>query len=164
MEAIRKQLESLPAMTSLTSLTSLDKLSSLSSLQLGTISLCVASAGYVVIKGIFNSQKRNKVIYPPGPPKTFLIGNIRDMPESEWYEKFCEWQAQYGMHMMFLFLDLIFSIIYHLPQFIRFFFSFFFSDSDLNGSSFGLFNCHALSFSLLYLPYLFYTLHLVLKT
>lgn len=33
---------------------------------------------------------------PPGPKPRPVIGNIPDFPKQRWYEKFCEWQKEYG--------------------------------------------------------------------
>ncbi|KIM28319.1 hypothetical protein M408DRAFT_69838 [Serendipita vermifera MAFF 305830] len=33
---------------------------------------------------------------PPGPPRQFLIGNLLQFPKDHFYERFCEWQREYG--------------------------------------------------------------------
>ena len=36
------------------------------------------------------------VSLPPGPPRTFLLGNLLQFPKDHFYDKFCEWQKEYG--------------------------------------------------------------------
>jgi hypothetical protein len=42
-------------------------------------------------------RKKSNIIYPPGPSRLPLIGNLRDWPKSKEWEKFGEWARQYGM-------------------------------------------------------------------
>lgn len=67
-----------------------------SPLQMGTLSVCLLSSGYIVYKTVHGVRAAKGRIYPPGPPKDPLIGNLRSLPMTEWYEKFCEWQGLYG--------------------------------------------------------------------
>jgi hypothetical protein len=38
----------------------------------------------------------NKSVSPPGPKRKFLSGNAHNFPGADWFEKFTEWQKEYG--------------------------------------------------------------------
>ena len=63
---------------------------------IGAIALSLVSVGYVLARKLNQSSRSKGVISPPGPPKDFLIGNIRQFPKDHFYAKFCEWQKEYG--------------------------------------------------------------------
>jgi len=35
-------------------------------------------------------------VYPPGPPRKVVLGNLLDILHGEWYETFTRWQRTYG--------------------------------------------------------------------
>jgi hypothetical protein len=39
-----------------------------------------------------------KSVSPPGPKRRFLIGNAYNFPGSDWFEKFTQWQREYGQY------------------------------------------------------------------
>jgi hypothetical protein len=39
---------------------------------------------------------------PPGPPQTFVLGNIPDMPMTNERETYDAWHAQYGKYLYFV--------------------------------------------------------------
>jgi hypothetical protein len=68
-----------------------------SPLKLGTVVASVAALGYIVVKGIYPGNKRNKnCVLPPGPPQDLLIGNLRQFPKDRFWDTFCEWAKRYG--------------------------------------------------------------------
>ncbi|KAG8761722.1 hypothetical protein FRC14_000106 [Serendipita sp. 396] len=42
------------------------------------------------------SEKKDRRVYPPGPPQDPLIGNLRNFPKDKWGDTFCEWARLYG--------------------------------------------------------------------
>ncbi|CAG8690475.1 9827_t:CDS:2, partial [Acaulospora colombiana] len=53
------------------------------------------------------SRPKSRVVYPPGPPKDPLIGNLRQFPKDNWWPIFNEWQKEYG--------DIVFLDVPMLP-------------------------------------------------
>lgn len=45
---------------------------------------------------VTRAHGRDKGARPPGPKPRPIIGNLPDFPKTRWYEKFCEWQKEYG--------------------------------------------------------------------
>lgn len=42
-------------------------------------------------------RRRNQIApLPPGPKGDFLIGNVRDLPQTRMFDTFTEWQKTYG--------------------------------------------------------------------
>jgi hypothetical protein len=60
------------------------------------IALSLAAVGYTVAQKLNQSSRSKGVLLPPGPPRDFLIGNLRQFPKDHFYAKFCEWQKEYG--------------------------------------------------------------------
>jgi hypothetical protein len=91
---------------------------SLSLVQLGTISFCAGvSLGYISFKILHRKVNKRKV-YPPGPPKDPLIGNLRNFPKGRMYETFCEWQKLYGASFLSLLIHIVCSLISILITFV----------------------------------------------
>lgn len=42
------------------------------------------------------SHKLRRPPLPPGPKRDFLLGNLRNFPANQWYDKFSEWQKTHG--------------------------------------------------------------------
>ena len=63
---------------------------------IGAIALSLVSVGYVVAQRLNQSSGLKGGPLPPGPPRDFLIGNLRQFPKDHFYAKFCEWQKEYG--------------------------------------------------------------------
>jgi hypothetical protein len=63
---------------------------------IGAIAVSLASVGYIIAQKLQQSSRSNGVLFPPGPPRDFLIGNLRQFPKDHFYDKFCEWQREYG--------------------------------------------------------------------
>ncbi|KIM20898.1 hypothetical protein M408DRAFT_41311, partial [Serendipita vermifera MAFF 305830] len=36
----------------------------------------------------------------PGPPRHFLIGSLLQFPNDHFYQRFCEWQKEYGKYIV----------------------------------------------------------------
>ncbi|KAG2138517.1 cytochrome P450, partial [Suillus clintonianus] len=56
--------------------------------------LCLAGVGVYLLKQV--SAKKNRALYPPGPPGLPLIGNIQDLPHVKPWLTFAEWGKKYG--------------------------------------------------------------------
>ncbi|KIM28309.1 hypothetical protein M408DRAFT_23713 [Serendipita vermifera MAFF 305830] len=68
-----------------------------SPLKLAGITISVATIGYALFHGLKKTFNRsNELPPPPGPPRHFLIGNLLQFPKDHFYERFCEWQKEYG--------------------------------------------------------------------
>lgn len=68
-----------------------------SSFKLGLATITLTTIGYGVVQVIKRLSNDVKPLPPPpGPPRQFLIGNLRQFPKDHFYEKFCEWQKEYG--------------------------------------------------------------------
>jgi len=63
---------------------------------IGVVVLSVTSVGYVLAQRLKESSRSKGIPTPPGPPRDFLIGNMRQFPKDRFYSKFCEWQKEYG--------------------------------------------------------------------
>jgi hypothetical protein len=72
-----------------------DRLKEASYVELAGVGLAAASVLYVCSKAF--SGPNEKRIYPPGPPKDPLIGNLRQFPKDNWWYVFSGWQKEYGM-------------------------------------------------------------------
>jgi hypothetical protein len=65
--------------------------------KIGTIALSLGSFGYVLVQGLKRLTTGAATSrLPPGPPRAFLLGNLRQFPPNRFYDKFCEWQRLYG--------------------------------------------------------------------
>ncbi|KIM28318.1 hypothetical protein M408DRAFT_329423 [Serendipita vermifera MAFF 305830] len=74
----------------------LDRLAD-SPLKLAGVTLSIATIGYALFHGLKKiSRRSNELPPPPGPPRHFLIGNLLHFPKDHFYERFCEWQKEYG--------------------------------------------------------------------
>ncbi|KIM28343.1 hypothetical protein M408DRAFT_329443 [Serendipita vermifera MAFF 305830] len=62
----------------------------------GAIGLTVVLFTYAAASWIRKSTRPTNSSTPPGPPKEFLLGNLRQFPKDHFYQKFCEWQKEYG--------------------------------------------------------------------
>jgi len=62
----------------------------------GAVVLSLTSLSYVLAQRLRESSRSKGISAPPGPPKEFLIGNLRQFPKDHFYNKFCEWQKEYG--------------------------------------------------------------------
>ena len=62
----------------------------------GAVVLSLTSLSYVLAQWLKGSSRSKGIFAPPGPPKDFLIGNLRQFPKDHFYSKFCEWQKEYG--------------------------------------------------------------------
>jgi hypothetical protein len=69
---------------------------STSPVTVGAIAFSFASVGYIIAQKLQKSSLPKGTSFPPGPPRDFLIGNLRQFPKHHFYEKFCEWQREYG--------------------------------------------------------------------
>ncbi|PVF92510.1 cytochrome P450 [Serendipita vermifera] len=78
-----------------------DRLRDASYVELAGVGVVAASMLYVC-KRAFSGPKEKRV-YPPGPPKDPLIGNLRQFPKDNWWQVFSGWQKEYGD---LIFLDL----------------------------------------------------------
>ncbi|KIM28310.1 hypothetical protein M408DRAFT_308234 [Serendipita vermifera MAFF 305830] len=68
-----------------------------SPLKLIGVTISIAMIGYALVKGLRKmTDKSNRLPLPPGPPRRFLIGNLLEFPKDRFYERFCEWQREYG--------------------------------------------------------------------
>jgi len=63
---------------------------------IGVVALSVTTIGYALAQRLKKSSSSKGIPAPPGPPKDFLIGNLRQFPKDRFYNKFCEWQKEYG--------------------------------------------------------------------
>ena len=45
----------------------------------------------------FKLESKPKRVYPPGPPRHPIWGNLFDFPRARWHETFTEWQKSWGM-------------------------------------------------------------------
>jgi hypothetical protein len=70
-----------------------------SPLKKGAASFVAVYLGYLAIKGVkyVFFGRRDSHIYPPGPPREFLIGTLRSFPMGLFVDGFCEWAKTYGM-------------------------------------------------------------------
>jgi len=62
----------------------------------GAVALSLTSVGYILAQRLKESSFSKGIPVPPGPPRDFLIGNLRQFPKDNFYGKFCEWQKEYG--------------------------------------------------------------------
>jgi len=62
----------------------------------GVVVLSLTSLSYVLAQRLMESSRSKGILVPPGPPRDFLIGNLRQFPKDHFYGKFCEWQKEYG--------------------------------------------------------------------
>jgi hypothetical protein len=67
-----------------------------SPLETSTISLALASLGYLTIRGVRASFKKQTFSYPPGPSRHPFIGAFRSFPSDHFYHRFSEWAKTYG--------------------------------------------------------------------
>ncbi|PVF93462.1 cytochrome P450 [Serendipita vermifera] len=60
--------------------------------------VAAASIGYLTLKGLqyVFSTKSSAHLYPPGPPRQFLLGALKSFPKDHFYQRFCEWSNAYG--------------------------------------------------------------------
>jgi hypothetical protein len=66
-------------------------------IKLGAVTLSLGSLGYVLLQGLKKlTTGADGSRLPPGPPRMFLLGNLRQFPQDHFYDKFCEWQRLYG--------------------------------------------------------------------
>ena len=63
---------------------------------IGAVVLSLTSLGYVLAQRLKESSRSKGIPAPPGPPRDFLISNLRQFPKDHFYSKFCEWQKEYG--------------------------------------------------------------------
>jgi hypothetical protein len=63
---------------------------------MGAVALSLATVGYVLAQRFKQSSHLKGIPSPPGPPRDFLIGNLRQFPKDHFFTKFCEWQEEYG--------------------------------------------------------------------
>ena len=63
---------------------------------IGVVSLSALSVSYALAQRLKKSSRSKGMPAPPGPPRNFLIGNLRQFPKDNFYGKFCEWQKEYG--------------------------------------------------------------------
>ncbi|PVF92647.1 cytochrome P450 [Serendipita vermifera] len=82
-----------------------NRLADSSYIEIVGVSLLAASALYVCSRAF--SGPKHKVVYPPGPPKDPLIGNLRQFPKDNWWSVFNQWQKEYG--------DIVFLDVPSLP-------------------------------------------------
>ncbi|KAG8753458.1 hypothetical protein FRC14_006019 [Serendipita sp. 396] len=71
--------------------------------QTGLVTISLGIVGYISLRALYRNRtvdaealSKRKYPLPPGPPRDFLIGSVRHFPRSHIWEKFCEWQKQYG--------------------------------------------------------------------
>ncbi|KIM28322.1 hypothetical protein M408DRAFT_139912 [Serendipita vermifera MAFF 305830] len=77
----------------------LDRLAAESPLKLAGVTLSVATIGYLLVQGLkklTDKSSASKLPAPPGPPRHFLLGNMSQFPKDHFYQRFCEWQKEYG--------------------------------------------------------------------
>ncbi|CAG8691837.1 1627_t:CDS:2, partial [Acaulospora colombiana] len=72
----------------------------------------LAGVGFVAVSMLYACSKafsgpKEKRVYPPGPPRDPLIGNLRQFPKDNWWHVFSAWQKEYG--------DLIFVDLPGMP-------------------------------------------------
>jgi hypothetical protein len=67
-----------------------------SPLETCTISLALASLGYLTIRGVHASFKKQNFSYPPGPSRQPFIGAFSSFPSDHFYHRFSEWAKTYG--------------------------------------------------------------------
>jgi hypothetical protein len=67
-----------------------------SRLVIGVITLSLAAIGYALVQWPKKSASSQVAPLPPGPPRQFLIGNLRQFPRDHFHKKFCEWHKLYG--------------------------------------------------------------------
>lgn len=60
------------------------------------IQVC-ASLAVVLLVGLA-LRARNRPLYPPSPPRKWIIGNLLDMPRTVDTKKFTLWKDQYGVY------------------------------------------------------------------
>ncbi|PVF92959.1 cytochrome P450 [Serendipita vermifera] len=66
--------------------------------QTGAVSLAIASLGYLIAKKLHNVifKDRSAHSYPPGPPRSPLVGALTSFPKDHFYQRFREWAVTYG--------------------------------------------------------------------
>lgn len=64
---------------------------------LGTIVLGLSSIGYVILKSRSDNPPKG-LVYPPGPPRDPVIGNLRHFPKGDdsVYGVLDKWRKEYG--------------------------------------------------------------------
>ena len=62
----------------------------------GALALSLTALTYVLAQKLKESSRSKGIPAPPGPPRDFLIGNLRQFPRDNFYGTFCEWQKDYG--------------------------------------------------------------------
>jgi len=62
----------------------------------GGFIVCGSIAIYLSSTTFEARAKRAGAKLPPGPKKSFLVGNLFNFPRTRWYENFTEWQKEYG--------------------------------------------------------------------
>lgn len=64
-----------------------------------TYVVCGALSGLAGLVVIIRQQQRERsrlAPLPPGPKPDFLIGNVRDFPQTQMFETFTQWREKYG--------------------------------------------------------------------
>lgn len=46
-------------------------------------------------------RSRSRLPLPPGPPKSFLVGNLLQLPSSFEWETYHQWSLEYGAHSVY---------------------------------------------------------------
>lgn len=77
----------------ISSLDLLDSPTKICAFSLGAVVL-----GYLAVKGLnlVLDGKRSVHVYPPGPPRRWLVGAIGSFPTSYLYQNFSKWAEVYG--------------------------------------------------------------------
>lgn len=66
-----------------------------SPLQIGAFALSFASVGYICVKTVSGGPPTG-LVYPPGPPRDPILGNMRNFPRDNLAEACNELQKSYG--------------------------------------------------------------------
>jgi hypothetical protein len=68
-------------------------------LQVGVAAFTFIVLGYATFKMFeYSVQSKRHIVYPPGPPREFLIGTLRSFPKDHFWNRWCQWAAAYGAY------------------------------------------------------------------
>ena len=59
--------------------------------------LCVLALVLLACLVVFKPRSKSRRVYPPGPPRHPIWGNLFNFPRVRWHETFTEWQKSWGM-------------------------------------------------------------------